>query len=232
MPSNEFMLAKLDSAEWLKLNAKLQQKKRALRTDLCQRGVLEKGGYNAFDKYRYFSEAQYKLLFTELLSKHGLELTFNEEEYLSYQGTEKQAQGRIARLAYTLTDCDTGFSETGTVSGEGMDKGDKAGYKAYTGALKYYLSNTFLVATGDDAETASPSAPAPARAPKPAAKVPSQESPFAAAYKACKKAGISDEEMKGVLLLHIPGKSTKDYTPEESAQATAILRDMLTQVTA
>ena len=37
-----------------------------------------------------------------------------------------------------------------------MDKGDKAGYKAFTGALKYYLADTFMVATGDDPEKESP----------------------------------------------------------------------------
>ena len=40
--------------------------------------------------------------------------------------------------------------------GEAIDKGDKAGYKAFTGALKYYLANTFMVATGDDPEKDSP----------------------------------------------------------------------------
>ena len=37
-----------------------------------------------------------------------------------------------------------------------LDKGDKAGYKANTGAIKYYLANTFMVATGDDPETETP----------------------------------------------------------------------------
>ena len=41
-------------------------------------------------------------------------------------------------------------------TGEGLDRGDKAGYKAYTGAVKYFLANTFLVPTGDDPETESP----------------------------------------------------------------------------
>ena len=57
----------------------------------------------------------------------------------------------------SLTDIDTGFYEETTITGEGIDKGDKAGYKAYTGALKYYLANTFMVATGDDPEKESPS---------------------------------------------------------------------------
>ena len=55
-------------------------------------------------------------------------------------------------------DVETGFFETTDITGEGIDKGDKAGYKAYTGALKYFLADTFMVATGDDPESESPEA--------------------------------------------------------------------------
>lgn len=142
--------------EILAMNAKLQQKKNALRKALKEKGVLKKGERNAFDKYNYFSEAQYKALFTELFSDHGLELKFTELEYQTFDGPEKQANGRMPRLQFTLMDIDTGFGEDTVITGEGIDKGDKAGYKAYTGALKYYLANTFMVATGDDPEKDSP----------------------------------------------------------------------------
>ena len=142
--------------EILAMNAKLQQKKNALRKALKEKGVLKKGERNAFDKYNYFSEAQYKALFTELFSAHGLELKFTELEYQTFDGPEKQANGRMPRLQFTLMDIDTGVGEDTVITGEGIDKGDKAGYKAYTGALKYYLANTFMVATGDDPEKDSP----------------------------------------------------------------------------
>lgn len=142
--------------EWLKLNAQLQQKKNALRKELNRRGILKRGGNNAYDNYKYFSEAQYKLLFTELFSVYGLELTVTEESYELFDGTGKQNNGRTVKDRFILTDIDTGFSESGLITGEGLDKGDKAGYKAHTGAMKYYLANTFLVATGDDAECESP----------------------------------------------------------------------------
>ena len=149
-------LENLEIKEWLELNAKLQQKKNNLRKTLKEKGVLKKGATNDFDKYNYFSEAQYKELFTELFSTNGLELTPNELEYSMFEGTEKQANGRNVKIEFTLTDIDTGFYETSIVTGEGIDKGDKAGYKADTGALKYYLANTFMVATGDDPEKESP----------------------------------------------------------------------------
>lgn len=150
------MIEITDAKMWLELNAKLQKKKNNLRKALKEKGVLKKGGNNTFDKYSYFSEAQYKELFTGLFSDCGLELKFNELSYDTFTGSEKQANGRMPKLEFELMDIDTGFGETTIITGEGIDKGDKAGYKAYTGALKYYLANTFMVATGDDPEKDSP----------------------------------------------------------------------------
>lgn len=149
-------MIELEVKTWLELNAKLQKKKNNLRKALKEKGVLKKGGNNTFDKYSYFSEAQYKELFTGLFSDCGLELKFNELSYDTFTGSEKQANGRMPKLEFELMDIDTGFGETTIITGEGIDKGDKAGYKAYTGALKYYLANTFMVATGDDPEKDSP----------------------------------------------------------------------------
>ena len=140
----------------IELNAKLQQKKSALRKELKEKGILPKQGFNSVDKYKYFSELQYKELFTDLFTKHGLELTATEMESSMFVGSEKQPNGRQVKIKFILTDIDTGFSEESVFSGEGMDKGDKGIYKAQTGALKYYLSVTFMVATGDDAEKDSP----------------------------------------------------------------------------
>lgn len=150
------MLGKLEIKEWLSLNAKLQQKKTKLRKALAEKGVMKKGGTNQFDNYTYFSEAQYKELFTELFSAHGLELKFTELAYDTFEGSEKQANGRMPKLMFSLIDTETGFYEETVITGEGIDKGDKAGYKAYTGALKYFLADTFMVATGDDPEKESP----------------------------------------------------------------------------
>lgn len=150
------MISNLESEKWLEFNAKLQKKKNELRKKLKEKGVLQKGGKNDYDHYKYFSEAQYKELFTELFSECGLELKFTELEYETFEGTQKQSNGRMPKLEFYLYDTDTGFYETTIITGEGIDKGDKAGYKAYTGALKYYLANTFMVATGDDPEKESP----------------------------------------------------------------------------
>lgn len=150
------MFENMDTKEWLQFNSALQKKKNKVRSSLYQMGMLKRDGSNNFDHYKYFSEAQYKLLFNELFSTCGLELKFTELEYDTFDGTDKQANGRMPKLEFTLFDIDTGFYEKTVITGEGIDKGDKAGYKAYTGALKYFLADTFMVATGDDPENDSP----------------------------------------------------------------------------
>ena len=150
----------IEPVDWLKMNAKLQQKKNKLRKMLKDKGMLKKGAENKYDNYKYFSEAQYKQLFTELFSECALELSFTEVSYDTFTAEGKQSNGRLPKLKFKLTDIETGFSETSVITGEGIDKGDKAGFKAYTGALKYYLATTFMVATGDDPEKESPDAKA------------------------------------------------------------------------
>lgn len=138
------------------LNAKLQTKKNLLRKALFKKGVVARDRTNEFDRYKYFSEAGYKKLFTELFSNAGLELTTTIDEVERFTVDGKQNNGRQVKVIFTLSDVETGFAETSTFYGEGFDKGDKGLYKAYTGALKYYLANTFMVATGDDPEVESP----------------------------------------------------------------------------
>lgn len=138
--------------EELELKAKLAQKKNAVRKKLNEKGVLKRLGSNTFDHYTYFSEAQYKELFTELFAHNGIEVIPDTVKVEAFEGTAKQPIGRRVTVKYTLTDIDTGYEEVSHFVGEGIDKGDKAIYKAYTGSLKYFLSIAFMVATGDDPE--------------------------------------------------------------------------------
>ena len=67
-------------------------------------------------------------------------------------GRTEVARAAQVVMAYTFTDVDTGEEITAKVAGQGLDAGDKAPYKAMTGALKYALLQSFLLATGDDPE--------------------------------------------------------------------------------
>lgn len=135
---------------------KLQQKKNALRKELNKKGILKETGNNEYDHYSYFSESQYKKLATELFSSHLLELKVYVENVEDIAGTNGQPNGRRVKMLFELYDVETGYSEKTIIYGEGIDKGDKALYKAYTGAIKYYLANTFLIATGNEPENDGP----------------------------------------------------------------------------
>lgn len=140
--------------ERVKARIAFLKKKNNARAMLDKKGIMKRSGTNDFDHYQYFSEAQYKKLFTELFSKNGLEMSCEEVAIQDIQGTDKQPFGCRITMAFTLTDIDTGYSETTHSTGTGFDKGDKALYKAKTGALKYWLANNWMVATGDDPEKA------------------------------------------------------------------------------
>lgn len=135
--------------EELELNAKLQQKKNALRKELAEIGIVKKDKKNTGQNYTYLSEAGYKELFTKLFSKHKLELKFNVDDV---ELLESKNNARLVKTTFELIDCETGYSEKTNMISEGVDFSDKATYKAYTGALKYFLANTFAVATGDEVE--------------------------------------------------------------------------------
>lgn len=141
--------------ELLALNSQLAKKKHELRSDIASHGYFKKQGENKFDKYSYFSEAQYKELFNRLLSNYNLELTSSVMLIEEFEGSQTMRFGRRVTVQFTLTDIETGFSEQTVAVGEGTDKGDKAIYKALTGALKYYFANTFFPPTNDDAEKES-----------------------------------------------------------------------------
>jgi hypothetical protein len=59
-------------------------------------------------------------------------------------------------MYFTLRCGDTGAKVKLLYSGYALDEGDKHIYKAYTGAIKYFLINNFMLSTGDDPEMDSP----------------------------------------------------------------------------
>lgn len=130
------------------------QKKNKARKTIFSKGVIKKEGFNSFSNYSYVTESQYKSIFNEVLSTHDLEFSFNCKNHEIYDHEVKNStlRGVFVEAEATLSDVTTGYSETSTVYGDAQDSGDKALYKALTGALKYYIANTFLVESGDDAE--------------------------------------------------------------------------------
>lgn len=145
--------------KYLELAAMLAAKKALVRAEIADKKFAKdsQSGTGSYG-FKYFSESKYKSLLNQLFSKHGLELTACEiasERYPAVQYSnkgDKPANGVQVTWEYTITDTETGFSESMMVSGTGFDTGDKGIYKADTGAFKYFAANNFLVATGDDPE--------------------------------------------------------------------------------
>lgn len=63
----------------------------------------------------------------------------------------------VGIYTFVFTHAESGTQVESVAAGDGIDTGDKAVYKAATGALKYALRQSFIIETGDDPDaTASP----------------------------------------------------------------------------
>ncbi len=116
---------------------------------------IKKDKTNAFFNYKYASEQAIKETLQPLLVKHKviLQTTFTNPKREVYI-TAKGARGALTDIdvSYKFWDVESGESLDGTFCGTGDDGADKGTYKAITGAIKYILTSTFLIPTGDDPE--------------------------------------------------------------------------------
>lgn len=114
-------------------------------------GIIEKDKTNDFHKYKYASEFAIKKAVHEQLVAQKLILQLSQESFT------KDGNTTTVTFEYCFIDIETGDKMCGLFSGTGEDKGDKGLYKAFTGCLKYLLTTTFLIPTGDDPEAAKES---------------------------------------------------------------------------
>ncbi len=117
-------------------------------------GYVQKRGHNERSNYSYVTAADIAGSVGDILAELGVVVIPRLEE-ISYESAVGRGEAtRMARvvMAYTFADVDSGEEIVAKVAGQGLDPGDKAPYKAMTGALKYALLQSFLLATGDDPE--------------------------------------------------------------------------------
>ncbi len=117
-------------------------------------GYVQKRGHNERFNYSYVTAADIAGSVGDILSELGV-VVIPRLEDISYESAVGRGEAtRMARvvMAYTFADVDSGEEIIAKVAGQGLDPGDKAPYKAMTGALKYALLQSFLLATGDDPE--------------------------------------------------------------------------------
>jgi hypothetical protein len=118
-------------------------------------GYIQKRGYNERYNYTYVAAADIAGTVGDILAELGVVLIPRLESITYEPYTPGRPDSvRVARviMAYAFTDVNSGEEITARVAGQGLDPGDKAPYKAMTGALKYALLQSFLLATGDDPE--------------------------------------------------------------------------------
>lgn len=117
-----------------------------LHTIMSKVDFIPKDKKNTFHNYNYASEQAIKE------KMHGL-LVDNKVIFTLFSQNLRRA-GTITDIDFTYRfyDVDSGEFIEGTFNGTGEDKLDKGTYKAITGAIKYILTSTFLIPTGDDPE--------------------------------------------------------------------------------
>jgi len=116
---------------------------------------VAKSGRNEFHKYDYATESDIVQSVRSEMSKRQLML-IPDVESVEWKDIAKRSGGTerlcTMRVRFTIHDGESGESQSFVVLGEGQDPGDKATYKALTGATKYALLKLFLIPTGDDPE--------------------------------------------------------------------------------
>lgn len=115
---------------------------------------VEKRGKNTAQNYAYVKATDLARAVRQELAKRNVLMLSSVVEAQRYQiPTKHGSMGAIdLKVLYTFVDGDSGESKEFYGYGTGADSGDKASYKAHTGALKYALRNTFLVPDESDPE--------------------------------------------------------------------------------
>src|SRR6266550_530901 len=117
---------------------------------------VDKRGRNTFQNYNYVKAADVAWLVRKALASRNIYLVTDVVEIRNYliPAKEGHLQAIDLRMEFSFFDGDS--PETPPIVlhswGTGTDKGDKAVYKAMTGALKYGLRHAFLIPDESDPE--------------------------------------------------------------------------------
>lgn len=162
----------------LKLLAKLA----AIMADL---NWVEKRGHNAHFNYDYATESDILAAIRPRLAEVGIFVQTIVEAETAIPTGKTSSSGAVMKthrvqLLHIFYDSESGESLEGVGIGYSNDDSDKGFYKAYTGAVKYFFTKTFLVSSGDDPENQNPEereAAKKAKREKPAATAPAGRGP-------------------------------------------------------
>jgi len=119
---------------------------------------IEKKGYNEFNRYKYATESDVAEKVREVLADQNVIMLPDIVEHSTREHINRKGNTEYiatVKVKFTFIDGDTGEQLVIHSIGEGQDAGDKAVYKAITGAQKYALMKSFMIPTGDDPEADS-----------------------------------------------------------------------------
>lgn len=127
---------------------------------LCERGGIGKDQTNEYDKYKFRGIDQVYDALAPILSGVGLNI-FPKVTSRAVEIRQAKSGGSLnfvtLDVEYKLVSNQDGSSETVTVSGEAMDRSDKATNKALSAAFKYMCFQVFCIPLeGQDSESESP----------------------------------------------------------------------------
>lgn len=118
---------------------------------------VAKDGRNNQQNYSYVSEAGFLEAVRGEMADRGITVhpRVLPETVVVHDRSASGDKGFVTTcvVGYTFTDAETGESFTAEVLTQGFDSLDKGAFKAMTGGIKYALRQTFLIPTGDDAES-------------------------------------------------------------------------------
>lgn len=118
---------------------------------------IQKDNANTHQNYKYASEKAIKTALGTAFRKHGVVLKLDTEnpriEMNMEPGKFSTLRATYIDTTYTFYDVDSGESLTGKMVSSGPARDDKGLWAATTNAIKYILTTTFLIPTGDDAES-------------------------------------------------------------------------------
>ena len=148
------------------------------------------------------------VIIPSVVSVHGKETVENKGSAMRYADVEMEFT--ICHVSGAV------WPEKPRSQGSGQDTGEKAVYKAVTGATKYFFYKFFNLATGDDPENDSGGngAPLPALASQTNMITTGQYSKIAVEVKRC---GMTVSDLKEILATDYDAESRKELTKAQAA---------------
>jgi hypothetical protein len=155
---------------------------------------VPKSGRNDYHKYDYATESDLTEAIRSKLADQGVAILPSVVEVKSepLASSKRNEILTTATLEITLICAESGESRVTRWQGQGLDAGDKGYYKAYTGAMKYFLMKTFLISTGDDPEEDGQDR-------RPASQARSERAPQQATKAALQAAGLPLDEWESLM---------------------------------